>query len=249
MLPGDHVDQVVVHLVGVQVVEPHPVEGQLAQLGKQLPQPAAAIEIGAVAGDVLGDDDQLLHPPVGQGLGLGEQGLHAPAAVAAPEIGDDAVGAAVVAALGNLQVGGVGRRGHHPGPVLLRVVDVAEAAGMAADGHLLQGGDDVGVAAGAQHAVHLGHLLLQLVLVPLGQAAGHQQLAQLARVLQGGQLQDVLDGLALGGVDEAAGVEHRHVRPLRVGHQLIPGIPGQGHHLFGIDQILGAAQGDKCNLQ
>ena len=59
---GDDVDEGVVQIVGVQVVQANPVKGQLAQLGEQLPQHPLVVEINAVAGDVLGDDDELLHP-------------------------------------------------------------------------------------------------------------------------------------------------------------------------------------------
>ena len=223
-------------------------EGQLAQLLEQLAQHPLLVQVGAVAGDVLGDDDDLLHAPVGQLLGLSEQGLHGPAAVAAPEIGDDAVGAAVVAALRDLQVGGVSGGGHHPGAILHGVVDVAEESGLVALHDGLHCGDDVGVAAGTQHAVHLGHLLHELILVALGQAARHQQLAQSALVLQLGQLQDVVNGLALGRVDKAAGVEDGHIGPLGVGDHLVARIPAQSHHLLGIHQILGAAKGNKRNF-
>ena len=168
---GDDVDEGVVQIVGVQVVQANPVKGQLAQLGEQLPQHPLVVEVDAVAGDVLGNDDELLHPGIGQGLGLRQQGLHGTAAVAAPQLGNDTEGAPVVAALGDLQVGGVGGGGGDARPVLLRVVDIPEAVGRAPGHQLLQGGDDLGVAAGAHDAVHLGQLLHQLVLIALGQAA------------------------------------------------------------------------------
>ena len=42
---------------------------------------------------------------------------------------------------------------------------------------LVHGGDDLVVAAGAQDPVHLRHFPKNLVLIPLGQAARHQDLA------------------------------------------------------------------------
>ena len=112
----------------------------------------------------------------------------------------------------------------------------------------LDGGHHVGVAAGAQHAVHLGQFGADVIGVALGETAGDQQLFQLALFLQLSQLQNIFDGLALGGVDEAAGVEHRHVGPFRVCGDGIARLLAQGHHLLGIDQIFGAAQGNKCNF-
>ena len=110
------------------------------------------------------------------------------------------------------------------------------------------GGHDVGVAAGAQHTVHLGQLRPDVVGVPLSEAAGDQQLFQLALRLELPQLQNVVDGLALGRLDEAAGVKHRHVRALRLAGDNKARRPAQGHHLLGVYQILGAAKRDKRHL-
>ena len=129
------------------------------------------------------------------------------------------------------------------------MVNVPEAERPAPGHDLLQRGDDLGIAAGAQHAVHLGQLLHQLLLVALGQAAGDQQLLQLPLVLEGGQLQNILDGLALGRVDKAAGIEHRHIGPRRLSGHGVARLAHQGHHLFGIHQVLGAAKRYECNLQ
>ena len=224
-------------------------EGHFAQLGEELAQPAAAVAVGAVPGDVLGDDQQLLHPALRQAPGLLQQGLEAPAAVPAPEVGDDAVGAAVVTALGDLQVGGIGGRGHQPRPVLHGVVNVPEVGGGVPLHHRLDGGDDVGIAAGAQNPVHLGQLLQDLILVALGKAAGHQQLLQLAGVFQRGDGQNGVDGLTFGRVNKAAGVDHRHVGPLGLSGDGIARRPAQSHHLLGVHQILGTAQGYECNFQ
>ena len=103
----------------------------------------------------------------------------------------------------------------------------------------------IGIAARAQHAVHLGQLLPDAVGIPLAEAAGHQQLFQFALPLQLSQLQDMVNGLALGRLNEAAGVEHRHVRPLRLSGDGKAGVPAQSHHLFCIHQVFGAAKGHK----
>ena len=52
----------------------------------------------------------------------------------------------------------------------------------------------IGIAARAQHAVHLGQLLPDAVGIPLAEAAGHQQLFQFALPLQLSQLQDMVNG-------------------------------------------------------
>ena len=43
----------------------------------------------------------------------------------------------------------------------------------------------------------------------------------------------------------AAGVQHRHVGPLRVAGDGVAGVPAQGHHLLGVHQVLGTAERDK----
>ena len=58
----------------------------------------------------------------------------------------------------------------------------------------------------------------------------------------------MVNGLALGGVNEAAGVEHADIRPLGSGHQSMAGLLDQGGHLLGIHQIFGTAQGNKGHL-
>ena len=55
-LRRDGVDQLIGDLVRIQVVEPDPVEVQLAQLFQQLRQLVLTVQVRAVAGNVLGDD-------------------------------------------------------------------------------------------------------------------------------------------------------------------------------------------------
>ena len=66
--------QLVRDLVGVQVVQTHPMEIHFAQAAQQLGQQALMPgQVHAVFGDVLRNDDQLLHPSVGQRLRFREQ--------------------------------------------------------------------------------------------------------------------------------------------------------------------------------
>ena len=218
-------------------------EVQLTQLPQQGRQLTLAVQVDAVAGDVLGDDDALLHTGLGQLLRLGQHVLHAAASVLAPQGGDDAEGAAVVAALGDAEVGEVFGRGQHPVKLVDHAVDVAEAAGRAAGDDLLQRRDDLAVAARAHDAVHLRQLVQDLLLIALGEAAGDEDLAHQPLLLQRRHGEDGVDGLLLGAVDEAAGVDDHHVRAGVFSLQGVPGVPAQGHHLLGVDQVLGTAKG------
>ena len=148
-------------------------EIQLAQRTQQLRQLLLVIEVHAVAGDILRDDDALLHAVRRQGTSLGQDILHRAAAVAAPQLGDDAVGTAVGAALGNAEIGKVGGGRQHAGQLLHRAVDVAEMGAVLAGHHLLHGGHNVTVVGGAHHAVDLRQLRHHFVPVALAQTACH----------------------------------------------------------------------------
>ena len=151
----------------------------------------------------------------------------------------------VVAALGDAQIGVVGRGGQHPVQLLHRGVDAAEAADRTAGRHLTQCRNDLAVAAGAHDAVHLRQLLQDLLLVALGQAAGDQDLAHPALGLLLAHGQNVVNGLALGGVDEAAGVDDHQLHVLRLRAELPARLGHQVHHLLAVHLVLGAAQGDE----
>ena len=110
-LGRDHVDQLVRDLVGVEVVQAHPVKVHFAQPPQQFGQQALVLrQVHTVLGDVLRDDDQFFHACVAQRLRFCKQRVHPARAVRPAQLGDDTVAAAVGAALGDLEVRGVGRR-------------------------------------------------------------------------------------------------------------------------------------------
>ena len=62
-------------------------------------------------------------------------------------------------------------------------------------------------------------------------------------------LEDGVDRLLLGFVDERAGVYHQNVCRLRVIGNLRARLVEQAHHDFTVDQILGAAQAHETNAR
>ena len=104
--------------------------------------------------------------------------------------------------------------------------------------------------AGADDGVDLGNVLLDLVAVALDQAAGHDEAAGLAAggdlVLR--HLEDGVDRLLLGRVDEAAGVDDQNLGVLGAGGELGAGVVEQAHHHLGVDEVLGAAERDEAYL-
>ena len=112
---------------------------------------------------------------------------------------------------------------------------------------LLNGGNDLGIAAGAQDAVHLGHFLEDIPLVALGQAPCHQNFAHLALRFQCGSLQNIVDGLTFCRVDEAAGIDHHHVAARDALVYRMSGFLHPEHHPFAVHLILGAAKRNKSD--
>ena len=79
-----------------------------------------AVEVEAVVGRVLGDDDQLADAVGGQLAGLADDFLDRLGDVLAAHAGDGAEGAEPVAAFGDLQIGVVPRRDAQAGGVFQR---------------------------------------------------------------------------------------------------------------------------------
>ena len=62
-----------------------------------------------------------------------------------------------------------------------------------------------------------------------------------------GHFEDGVDGLLLGGVDEAAGVDDEDFGVFGAGGEARAGAVEQAHHDLGVDEVFGAAQGNKAH--
>ena len=103
-LSGDDVDELIGDLVGIEVVQPNPLDAvDGAQLGQQLCQRPAAVQVQAITGDILGHHDEFFHPGFRQVAGFFQDLFLRTAAEPTPDEGDDTEGAAVVTALSNAQ--------------------------------------------------------------------------------------------------------------------------------------------------
>ena len=154
----------------------------------------------------------------------------------------------VVAALGNAQKGIMLGGGHHARQLLHAGVDAVEIRGGLPCCHGVDGLYNAAVAAGAENAVHLGKLREDLVLIALGEAACHEDLAHLTGIFQLCHLQNGVNGLTFGAVDKTAGVDDHHIGAGLVLLQLHARVAAQGHHLLHIHEILGTAKRNKRNL-
>ena len=103
----------------------------------------------------------------------------------------------------------------------------------------------------AYDRIDLGDVLLDLVAVSLDQATGDDEALGFASV--GGlvldHFEDGVDGLLLGRVDEAAGVDDEDFGVLGVGGDVAASLVEHAHHHFGVDQVLGAAEGDEADFR
>jgi hypothetical protein len=91
--------------------------------------------------------------------------------------------------------------------------------------------------------IDAGHLFQQHLALPLGHAPGDDDGAELPGRLQGQHLADDPERLLPGRLDEAAGVDHDHVRPGGVGPEGVPVLGQLAEHSFGIDGVLRAPEG------
>ena len=81
--------------------------------------------------------------------------------------------------------------------------------------------------------------------LPLGQAAGDDDGADLALLLQVEHLADDAERLLPGRLDEAAGVDDDDVGPVGVGDEGVAVLGQLAEHALGIDGVLRAAEGDE----
>ena len=93
-----------------------------------------------------------------------------------------------------------------------------------------------------------GISLQDVAAVALGEAAGDDQRAARAPLLQLRQLEDGLDRLLARPVDERAGVDDEALGVLGPLDQREPGLGQQPEHQLGVDLVLRAAEGREMDL-
>ena len=188
-------------------------------------------DVDAVGGGVLADDEQLLDASLHEPLGLGHHVARGTAGEAPAQVRDDAERAAVVAALGDLQIRVVARReaqalGRH---------QVDEGIVQRRD-RLVHGSHHRLVLVGTGDGEHAGVLGEDAVLLD-PEAAGDDDAAVL-----GDGLADGAEALLARRVQEAAGVDHHDVGAGIVAGELVAFGAQLGDDAFRVDQRLGTAE-------
>ncbi len=267
---GHRLEQARAHLGGLQVGHPNPVDAlDRGQLGKQLLEQREVAEVLAVGGRVLADEEQLPHALLPQPARLGDDVGGPPRDERAAEHRDGAERATPVAAAGDLQRRP--RAGVEPGAheVLAVAVPGQRHAGSrtrAVDRRQRQqhatvrgnvgcrprttedGGQvarHVAVGVETEHGVGIGQLVGEGLAVALGEAAhGHDGLGA-PGLLEVGRLEQGVDGVLLGLLDEAAGVDQCDVGVGGVVDEG-PALGGEpAGELLGVDLVAGAPEGDQ----
>ena len=107
---------------------------------------------------------------------------------------------------------------------------------------------DLLAAEDADDVIDAGHFLQQLVLLAFGQAAGHDDGADPALLLEGQHLANDGERFLPGRLDEAAGVDDDHVGAVGVRRQGVAVLGQFAEHALGIDQVLGTAEADEGEI-
>ena len=152
----------------------------------------------------------------------------------------------MIAALGDLHVGEVLRRGEHARRQVVIEVGL-ERIGVGlqpfADGH------DAVEFVGADQGVDFGHFCADVAAIAFHQAAGDDQLLGAADLLVLGHLQDGVDRFLFGGIDETAGVDDQDIGLIGMRGEFVAPGDELPHHDFTIDEVFGTAQTDETDFQ
>ena len=105
--------------------------------------------------------------------------------------------------------------------------------------------DNVGIAACAEHGINFRQLLDNFLRIALHQTSG-QRLRAFERtgLLELCRLQNRIDGLLLGGLDKAAGVDNGDIRLRHIIHDGHTGIRQLCQRVLAVHEIFRAAQRD-----
>src|SRR5262245_944830 len=242
-------DERLVDVGRMQVHWTDPGHARLAERQEEVADVAVARQVAPISERVLRDEDGFLHASRRQPLYFLDHVGQRPAPVTAPELRNRAEGAAHVASFGDLHVG-VGdaarqeaRRG--------RIVEITRrrrGGPVVAAGGLPDQVDDPREVRGAEDSVDLGHLAENVAAVALGEAAGDDERAARAALLQLGQLEDRVDRLLAGAVDEGARVDDDALGVFWGGRERKPGLGQHAEHELGIDLVLRAAERRQVDL-
>ncbi len=240
---GNLVYEVVRDVLGVTILQSYPLDAvNKRQLMHKCRQSVHA-RIHAIIGGVLRHKNKFFHALRRHLPCLGDNTLLAARAEFSPQFGYDAICAAVVAAVGNLEISRVGRGTAYARQILRHIfVGIAHYRFFCAVGIVFVYNDgDFCVIGCAQDYVNLGQLFLYFFLISLCETArDNKQFAVIFLILC--HFEYGVYGFLLGAVYKRTGVHHNHIGIRRVGGYLIAVSRQQTEHGLGVGQIFGTAE-------
>ena len=228
-----YVYELVVQLVGVEVVQAYPIYAlDFAHFGEQARKVPAG-EVAAVAGQILRDQYDFPVSVTGEFLGFSEYVLRRAGAESPAYARNEAVRAVIVAALRYEKVG-PGRAGAYQAAALAdRGVVVADYHGLFAFSGAIEHVANLLAGAYSYDGVHFRQFGEHLLFEELGETAGDYQQFEAAISLETGGLKYGVYGLLFGVLYERAGVHNYGLGLQLVRHYLMPGLAQQVEHLLG----------------
>jgi hypothetical protein len=199
--------------------------------------PFVAAKICRILGDQVDFPDAAgAHLP-----GFGNNRSHTPGTITAFDHGNSTKRAFMRTALGDFEICPGRRSGQHA----RRVLTQKKSLPAWPEECLLDGFDDMIEILDSQPDINLRVAALQLVPIPLHEAAGHGDDFPFILMLDGEGALDRLFGFFPGSPDEPAGVEDEDIGLLRLCGQPITRPAQVSEHNFAIHKILGAAVADE----
>ena len=162
---------------------------------------------------------------------------------------NDAERTSVIAAFGDLDVGTVRRRRAHAARMfIVQVADVIHKAGPFAPIRRFDGFPYPVPRARAQQGVDFRHLLQQLFLILLAEAARHDQQAAFACLFIFGGLQNCIDRFFLRLFNKGTCIDDDNIGFGQIVGNFHMFIAENAQHYFRIDEVFRAAQADESNF-
>ena len=208
----DGVEQFLRDFIRISVKEANPLRLRrldLREPRQQLRQAVFQSEIFPVAGGILADQIDFPDALAKKPRGFGNHRFKPAAAEIAAILRDHAKSAGMIAALGDLHVGKMARRGQNARRQV--VIEIGRGIGNRLVNSFADRDDPVDFV-GPDDGIDLGHVFPDIAAVALDQAAGHDQPLRPADFLVLRHLQNRVDGFLLGRIDETAGVDDQDIR-------------------------------------
>ena len=249
VMAANRVQQFVAHAVRIAIQQTDAADAlHRRQLLQQRRKHGLFVQIQAVFARILRDQDHFLDTARRQRLDLFHDFGHWAAFQVAADIGNRAIGTAVIASLGNLDICIIPRRREQAVCIVARDLCRVVLLRPFAAQRLFHSCDNLVLRGHAQKGVHFREVFRQFPAVSPGQTATHDERLELARFLILRHFQNRVDGFLLGAFDKPAGIHKDHIRFLRLRRKGIPRFPQLAEHQFRVYPVFRASEGNDAHF-